>query len=525
MKNSERKNNEILEKIESEKEILKTLPQNNKKNIAKYLEKLTELKEQYEKLLEKIQKEINKRYKKATDLQSNNEIEILDAKLKRIEKIIRILNEYQTSYEKMGLDKIIYKIDKYYKGNLEDINAQIDRAMEAFKNVGIELKLTDFNYSSFVMQYMETFFKEEKDEEIRTNKIKEKFEEVYWKCSDIIIHIELNFRNIYLKNKNSIDKYYEKEKNSILKQYEKNKKEIIELYFELEKQRIKKYRKDSKILLNKFIDGKLDIKNFEHEKIQSNYEKIINKNNEEISSFRDMQKGIFEFLNSLYEYKNYLKFEFIIEDIRKIYREKDKYKNSYKEAQKKVEALEKKFKKLNKKSSKRGIFIKKNNEKKYTAEQKQMIAEIRSAYKEMDLQKFYNRIYIELKDDSTIYETLELANSYYSYLTKCIIEENNTITPEKIDEQINELDRFLKNPYNNIISNLTILEEENIAIVIKDRYKLLDFNIEKEDLSEKNIDKLISVLESLVIDYNLEQANLKIQDIEETIELKQALNI
>ena len=31
MKNSERKNNEILEKIESEKEILKTLPQNNKK--------------------------------------------------------------------------------------------------------------------------------------------------------------------------------------------------------------------------------------------------------------------------------------------------------------------------------------------------------------------------------------------------------------------------------------------------------------------------------------------------------------
>ena len=36
MKNSERKNNEILEKIESEKEILKTLPQNNKKNIAKY---------------------------------------------------------------------------------------------------------------------------------------------------------------------------------------------------------------------------------------------------------------------------------------------------------------------------------------------------------------------------------------------------------------------------------------------------------------------------------------------------------
>ena len=61
----------------------------------------------------------------------------------------------------------------------------------------------------------------------------------------------------------------EKEKNSILKQYGKNKKEIIELYFELERQRIKKYRKDSKILLDKFIDGKLDIKNFEHEKLEN----------------------------------------------------------------------------------------------------------------------------------------------------------------------------------------------------------------------------------------------------------------
>ena len=40
MKNSERKNNEILEKIESEKEILKTLPQNNKKKYCKIFGKI-----------------------------------------------------------------------------------------------------------------------------------------------------------------------------------------------------------------------------------------------------------------------------------------------------------------------------------------------------------------------------------------------------------------------------------------------------------------------------------------------------
>ena len=36
MKNANKKTNEIIEKIEAEKEILKTMPKNNKKNIKKY---------------------------------------------------------------------------------------------------------------------------------------------------------------------------------------------------------------------------------------------------------------------------------------------------------------------------------------------------------------------------------------------------------------------------------------------------------------------------------------------------------
>ena len=38
MKNANKKTNEIIEKIEAEKEILKTMPKNNKKNITKYLQ-------------------------------------------------------------------------------------------------------------------------------------------------------------------------------------------------------------------------------------------------------------------------------------------------------------------------------------------------------------------------------------------------------------------------------------------------------------------------------------------------------
>ena len=45
---SSKQKNEILENIESIKEILSTMPKNNEKNIEKYSEKIEELKQEYE---------------------------------------------------------------------------------------------------------------------------------------------------------------------------------------------------------------------------------------------------------------------------------------------------------------------------------------------------------------------------------------------------------------------------------------------------------------------------------------------
>ena len=90
---------------------------------------------------------------------------------------------------------------------------------------------------------------------------------------------------------------------------------------------------------------------------------------------------------------------------------------------------------------------------------------------------------------------------------------------------ITELDEFLKNPYNNIINNITILEENDIAMIIKDRYKLLNFNVDKEDFNEKKINNLISLLENIVIAYNMKKIDLDIHEIEEILEIKQALKI
>lgn len=255
---------EFYEKIEIEKEVLSTMPKNNNKNINKYLEKIEELKKEYLELKKNVEKNLDKRYKKAINIAENKEVTNLEIRVKTIEGILTLIDEEKTSYEKMGLDRIIYKIRKFYKDNLENVNTQIEMAIRKFAEVGINLSTADFNYSIFVEQYMKVFFKEIKKD--NSNVLKTKFEEVYWKCPDIITHIELNLRNIYLQKQTIIDKYYENEKQKLLKQWNKTPKEIMNSYFDLKSQKINAINKDKKILLDKFLTGKLNINDYTRRK-------------------------------------------------------------------------------------------------------------------------------------------------------------------------------------------------------------------------------------------------------------------
>ena len=98
----------LLEKIEADKEILSTMPKNNKKNIAKYIQKVQELKKNM-KQKRKTYKEISKNYKKIVEIAENTEIAKLKSELEEISTFLQLIDEIQTSYEKMGLDKKIYK--------------------------------------------------------------------------------------------------------------------------------------------------------------------------------------------------------------------------------------------------------------------------------------------------------------------------------------------------------------------------------------------------------------------------------
>ena len=517
-----RKVKEIVEKIDSDKERLSVMPKNNEKNRHKYYESVEELENEYKEYEKEIIETLKERYEKETKKEENPEIKVLQGRLQTIEGVLYLLNDYKTSYEKMGVDKIIYKLGKFYKENLENVNMQILDVIKEFSKVGISLKAEAFDYSPYVGEYMETFIEEMHKGDINSNVIRNKFEEIYWKCSNIIIHIELNFRSLYIKNEALIDKYFTKERNDLLKKWQKEPKEIIKSYLELKIQKIDKEQKDRKILLNKFLNGELQTKDYLPINIESAYKKVVNNNFLTELNEAEIEENISKFLNSLYEYKSYMEFEFFIKDIKKYFAEKENYKKTYEQVKKNIQTNEAKLKKINKQMQKKSIFGKSKAENQKAAQDK-LILQIKENYKELEKNKFYYQVYSKLNSHSSLFDVLELANSYYCYMIDCLIRHNNTITQEEMEEKIEKLDAFIKMPYNSLIKNITILEEKDIAMIIKDRYKLLNFNIEKDDLNENNIDTLIRTLEKIKTALNLKQEGLNIKHIEELCTIKKLL--
>ena len=520
------KTEEILKKIAASKEILSTMPKNNPKNIEIFKDKLDELEKEYTTYQDEVSNELKKRYEKAVKKTENKEIENLQTRIKTITYILELLNEEKTSYEKMELDRSIFTISRYYKENFESVNEQIQICIDKFSKVGIELSLEDFNYSIYVKDYMKTFFLFLKKGDIHSEKIKEKFEEIYWKCPEIMIHIELNMRNIYFKNESIIDKYFEKEKSEKLKKANITLKEINKSYIDLNKQLMEKVAIEPRIIQEKFLSGKCNISNLESEKLKTDITKFLQKEIVENSDENEEVEGnIINFLNSLQEYQNYLKFKFIIDDIKQYYEEKENYKKVYVETKKEIESLEKQLNKLNRKANKRGFFGMKKVTSGQTQETKELIQTIKEKYKELDMNKFYNKIYADINKNSTIYDILNLANSYYVYLTTCIINHFKNIKPEEINEKVKELDEFLNNPYNAMIKHTSFMEENDLALIIADKYKLLHFTIDKQDLDEKHLGALIAKLENIQMAINIRRANLKIEDIKELCEIKKLLDI
>lgn len=307
--------------IELDKEMLGILPKNNLKNITKTLEKIRETKQKYVNLKEELIFEINFRYEKINQILQNPEIDKISQNISKISNL-SLMNEMTTSYEKLGLDKLIYRINGFYKKKLEVINEDINNCIRKFKEVGIILTEKDFDYSEYANEYMKVFLEESRNGNIYSERIKTTFEKIYTQCSELITHISLNFRYLYHKNEKNIDKAIMEQKENILKELNISKAEILNEYISMKERILKLKEIDTKIILNQFLDKELLVTDFKQENIDSLIEKIktsqINDEEEFIENIKKLSKN-------LYEYRVYSEYKFLIDDIIAI-RKKEKNK-------------------------------------------------------------------------------------------------------------------------------------------------------------------------------------------------------
>ena len=487
--------NELKEKIKVSKELLDTLPKNNIKNKKKYKDTLLETVSEYKNDLLEVEKVIDERYNKLryiNEEQTSNDIE----QINYLKQKLFLLNKYNSSYEKLNFDKTLYKLNHFYKLDLTEVNNNIINCIEKFDVVGIKLHAEDFDYSEYAYEYMKVLLNNHDDFE----KIKDSFEKIYWQCSDLFIHIELNIKYLYYKNKNIFEKYINAEKTKFLKQFSSPLEKFNELTTSYEKHKQESLKRG----LKKFANKIWNINDYQELKVNKYYSFFTSENPD-----KEINEEIEKLSHSAYEYKNLLSFNYIINDIKKKYEEKSNQKNALKNINKKIIKNESLIHKYNKK---------KNKKEKINTKILFLIQELETLYEELDEITFYDRVFKYLNEDSSIYDALSLVCSHYLYLAKCIKENDIEVNSE--NEHL-RLINFLLNPYNNLIMNVAITENRDLALVISDRYKLSNFNILKDNLSTtEGLDEIIENAEKIKI-YNRVVTKLSYDNLKFVVQTKE----
>jgi len=500
----------LMSKIELEKEILSTLPTNTKKNKEIYEDKVQELKTEYVAYKEKIVQTMIEKYNKEVHLDENTTITELKNKINELEEVRNILNETKNPYEKMGLDKEIYNLKRFYRKNFKAVNELIINAIKMFDKVGITLSYKDFNFTEYTKQYMDKFFTQLRDGAFDPNVMQEEFEKIYWNSPDIINHLQLNFRYIFLKKENEISKFYKEQEEMAKSRLKNDVTGVEENYSMLKKQYIEESKMQSALITNRFLNGELNIKDYEERQITKKYNKFVKIETLE-EKREEVNINLIKLLHNLYEYRNYLRYKFIFDNIKTIYLEEKEGKITYNSIKKQI------IDKGDKLNSSGGIKLLKKNKNEVEIE------EIAKLCEELDEIEVKETIKGYLTENSTIKDMGKLISGFYKYLFISIFENDKDIEEPDIIKQIKEFKDFIDYPYNTISLSITMMDEKEIPLIIKDRYSLFDIKITKDQLDEGTIDSLINDLEKIENYYYIQKMNIDLEKVDGLYKMKKII--
>lgn len=496
--------NKITDEIAEIRENISILPHTKKADKKKYTEYLAKNITDYKEKEEYIKEEIIKRKTKYLEIVQNPKIKEL-ANLEPDYNKIMCLSPLASSLNKMELDINLFKLKYYYKNNINEVNIAIKTIIKIFKEVGLTLTLDDFNYHKYVKEYMKMVFTKNIDEKT----LYTEFEKIYWACPEIITIIRLNFYSIYFNNKKQIDAYYTKT----------YKEENLNVYIDKLIKQQKEYdtltHSDKRFIIDKFLNNELLLNDYTETNITKLFNRYLNdKENEH--NYDNLLKLLF----NLKEYKEFTEYKSILETIVNLYKDKNTYQNLYNNKLKEISKNESELSSLNKKLNKKGIFKPKEDKQRELSLKIDTILEtLNTEYNELEEISIKDQIYNNIKDDTDLKETLEIVSINIKYFYDFYKEEYTDLTIEELIKLINKLKKYLYTNNLNIISNVKIIDNENICQNITDHYSLLNINITESDL-EEDIDTTIKNINTIITYYDIQKLNLDINKIEFLVQVQ-----
>lgn len=532
---------ELEEQIDIDKEVIDGAPKTGIKQIRELRKNLEEMKERYESINNAALEEMLMRYNRIDSIESNPEIAKVSEEILSLDKLV-LSEAGQTSFEKMQLDRLSYNINGYYKKNLTIINKDIIECVLRFKEVGIELTGADFTISEYANEYMTVLLEEYKNSgDINSERVKDTFEKVYWKSSDLIAHVLVNIRQIYDLNKNAIDKFYKAKTEEVLKSMNVTQKQVLNKKDELIRKLESLKSVDGRTILNSFLDNTYSIGDYRQDTYEGLYEDFVSKKMSFLSEEEkaDMDSNFKKLNNNLVEYFNFLDYKFLsdeilhlrlvrLKEIEKENEDKKNKKTAYDLVKLEIAKVSDEIKKLNASigKEKKGFFFKKAAPKNDTAiilERDNKVLELKDLYFKLDDAKLKDKIVKNIDETSKVLDVFKIASYYYGFLARTIIKKYPDIVEEDIFKMIEKFRRFVRMYRFSVINNININEKKDISVVIKDKYKLLGLTISKENFTEANLEDLMK--KTQIIDYynDIAKSNIPLEDIQYVMNAKPIL--
>ena len=530
----------IGQQIDTDKEVITVLPRNGIKAIKTLLKTIEETTQKYEHVNEMLLKDIEERYNVLTTVEENEELPKLEQEILKLDVAIKD-TDTRSSFEKMRLDKIVYNVNGYYKSNLERLNKELVDAVKQFEAVGVRISANDFNISEYAKEYMSVLLQEVYNGDINSEKIKETFEKVYWKCSDVVTHLYVNIRHIYDKHENEIDKFYENRMYEIMQNFNSTPEQVEDTKIALIRRKKKIEDIDNKIILDKFRKGLLNINDYK----ESNYNKIFTElMSKEVANLSEKEKNeidesVEKLNDNLNEYFKFTEYKFLSDGVLQI--REDELARIEKEKGKKVkktelDLLKENIKKtatnifkINDKLNKpaKGLFGRKaENGKKNSSvilERNNLILELKKLYMQLDDEMIKQKIMQNIDETSSILDVLKIGSYYYGFMAKEIIKKYPEITDQELGELAKKIRDFITFSNFTVINYIKISDKKELSVIIKDKYKLFGMQISKENFTEDNIEDLMKKVKILTNYNNILKSKFSIKDLEYIISVKEML--